>query len=61
MVFAIIGYVAYLIIFGLINIAVVYHVWRYSYPNDASRPALGVYLLIIGIIIIGTFILVGII
>ncbi len=61
MIFAVLGYILYLIIFGLINIAVVYHVWRYSYPNDASRPALGVYLIIIGIIIVSTFILVGVI
>lgn len=61
MAIALLAYVIYLILFALINLAVLYHIKKYRYPNDMSGMVTVVYLTVVATIIIGTFAMLGII
>lgn len=58
---ALLAYTIYLILFVAINLAIFYHIRKFSYPGDATRLVLFLYnIVIIGIIVI-TFVLLGVI
>jgi hypothetical protein len=52
---AIYAYLVYLLIFSIINLAIIYHVWKFSYPGDVSKIVLLLYSIIILSIVFGTF------
>jgi hypothetical protein len=54
MLIAWISYLVFLALFAIIDLAVIYHVYKYSYPQDNSRIVILVYNAVAITIIIST-------
>lgn len=52
-------YIVVLIIFCLYSALGLYHLWRYGYIGDLTKPAIVVYILISAVLIITSFIVIA--
>jgi len=51
-IFAMIFYAIFVVAFIVYSIAGIYHLWRFGYSGDLSKPAIFLYLLITAVIIV---------
>ena len=54
-----IGYFAYLLVVAGFGVAALYHCFKYSNHGDKTQFAAGLYLVVMGVILVGGFIFIG--
>ncbi|MFA5157585.1 MAG: hypothetical protein WC451_00115 [Patescibacteria group bacterium] len=54
MTFLIIAYVVFLLAFLIYSASGIYHLWRFGYVGDLTKPAIVIYVIISGSVIILT-------
>lgn len=57
---AILAYIVYLILFALINTAIIYHIRKYRYPHDVSQVVMVIYFAAVITLVLGTFVTLGV-
>lgn len=58
MIYLVLGYLLFLVAFGIFSYFGIYHLWRFGFVGDATRSMIVIYLVAVGIIIITSFVLI---
>ncbi len=58
MIYFLLIYIVYLIGFALFSIAGLYHLWRFGYVGDLTKPVMVVYVIIASLIIVASIVLI---
>ena len=61
MIFVILAYLGFLVVFGVFSYFAIYHLWRFGFVGDATKPMILGYLIIVGAIIIASFVFIFIV
>lgn len=58
MVYLLLAYIIYLILFAIFSVIGVYHLWRFGYVGDLTKPAIITYVILVSLVIIVSIILI---
>lgn len=51
-------YIVYVILFLIFSIVGIYHLWRFGYVGDLTKPAIITYVILVGLVLIVSMILI---
>lgn len=59
MVFLLALYIVFLIGFAVYSIIGIYHLWRFGYIGDLTKPAIAIYIVVTAVIIVLSLVLIS--
>lgn len=56
--YIILAYIIFLILFVLYSTAAIYHLWRFGYVGDLTKPVMVAYIILSSLVIMSTIVLI---